>query len=68
MACGGDDFHLKKFKFWKKNSFILLRLIFLCNYCSINLERQSEYSRLRPDTSSLVYFGTYGTDFSFWDL
>ena len=25
-------------------------------YCSINLQRQSEHSGLRPDTSSLVYF------------
>ena len=51
---GGDDFH-KKFQILeKKIHFILLDLIFLCYYCSINLKRQLEHSRLRPDTSSLV--------------
>ena len=30
--------------------------MFLCYYCcSINLQKQSEHSGLRPDTSSLVY-------------
>ena len=33
--------------------------IFSCYYCSIALKRQSEYSRLRPDTNSLVRYLYY---------
>ena len=45
------------FKFWKKKfHFFLFFFIFYFYYCFINLNRQSEHSGLRPDTSSLVYF------------
>ena len=59
MACGGMIFIEKFSDFKKKISFILFHLIFLCclcYYCSINGKRQSELSRLRPDTSSLVFY------------
>ena len=55
MACGGMIFIEKFSNFRKKNfHFILFHLIFFCYHCSINLKRPSEYSGLRPDTSSLV--------------
>ena len=38
----------------KKINFILFHLIFVCYYGSIDFKRQSKFSRLRPDTSSLV--------------
>ena len=50
-----DDFQLKSFKL-KKFFIVLFHLIFECIkvYCSTNLNRQSDYSRLRTNTSSLV--------------
>ena len=56
MACGGMIFIKKSSNFRKKNHFVLLHSNFSYSYCSIKLKRQSEHSRLRPDTSSLVYF------------
>ena len=56
MACGGM-ISFKKIKFKKfLFHFILLHFIFIGYYCSLNIKRQSEHSRLRPDTSSLVNF------------
>ena len=59
MACGGMIF-IKNFNFWKKKiSFYFILFYFLCclcYYCSINVKKQSEFSGLRPDTSSLVLF------------
>ena len=49
----GDVF-TKNLKF-KKSYFIVLHLNFSCYYCSIDLKRQSEHSRLKLDTSSLVF-------------
>ena len=40
----------------KNFHFVLLHLTFWCYYCPINLERQSEHSGLRPNTSSLVNY------------
>ena len=38
MACGGMIF-TKNLKFWRKKVlFILLKLIYLCHYCSKNLK------------------------------
>ena len=53
----GDNFH-KKFQILeeKKFHYILFHLILIRYNCSINLKRQSEHSRLRPDTSNLVIF------------
>ena len=57
MACGGM-FFIKKFQILeKKFSFYFITFSFFCYYCTINLKRQSEHSGLRPDTSSLVFFG-----------
>ena len=54
MACGVIIVY-KKFQILeKKMHFILLQIVFLGYYCSINLKRQPEHSGLRPDTSSLV--------------
>ena len=50
-------FSLKNSNFRRKKIFhyILFHKMFLCYYCcSINLQKQSEHSGLRPDTSSLV--------------
>ena len=59
MACGGgDDFHKKFQSFFIINFFhCFLYLIFSSDFCFIDLKRQSEHSGLRPDTSSLVFFG-----------
>ena len=51
----GDDVRIKIKIFEKKCLFVLLDLVFLCYYCAINLKRQSEYSVLRPDPSTLVF-------------
>ena len=48
----GDDFH-KKFQILEKKIPFWF-IFFKCYYCSINLNRQSEHSGLRPDTSILV--------------
>ena len=75
MACGGM-ISQKNFKFSKKKHsfyFISFHLIFFKYRCSINFERQSEHSGLRPDTSSLL--GLYllrkkfrGIEFSFQNI
>ena len=39
----------------KKFHFNFLHIVFLCYYCSIDLKRQSEFSGLRLDISSLVH-------------
>ena len=59
----GEDFH-KKFWFLEENNFILFHYIdiFKQFYCFKNLKRQSESSRLPPDTSSLVYDLVYTTN------
>ena len=36
--------------------FLCLHLIFSCSYSSIDLIRQQDYSKVRPDMSSLVSF------------
>ena len=51
----GWCFH-KKPKIKKKIGIFFTFNFFLCYYCSIDLKRQSEHSRLRPDTSNFVLF------------
>ena len=62
---------IKKFHIFEKKKFFLFYFIefFKCYYCSINLKRQSEYSGLRPDTSSLVsLFMAIDTDIFEWRI
>ena len=47
---------IKKSQMKKKKSFDIIIIKFSCYYCSIDLKRQSEHSKFRPDTSSLVFF------------
>ena len=57
MMCGGIFFSPKKTSI--KKCFVLLCYLYLyllCYYCSIDLEKQSGQSGLRPDTNSLVPF------------
>ena len=51
----GDDFKKKISSFRKNFILFLLHLTFSCYYCSIDLKRKSKHSRLRSDTSSLVF-------------
>ena len=54
MACGVINFtEILKLP---KYHFILLHLTFACYYCSTDLERQSEHSRLCSDTSNFFDF------------
>ena len=50
----GLIFTKKISNFRKHFSIYFVSFSFLCYYCSINLKRQSEHSRLCSDTSSLV--------------
>ena len=61
LGVWGDHFHKKISKFSSK-IFILfiLQIIFSRDYCSKDIKRQSEHSKLRPDTSSLVFVPTFG--------
>ena len=56
MACYGMIFIKKKIQILENFffHFILLNLIFLGYYCSINLKKPSEHSGLCPDTSSFI--------------
>ena len=55
MACGGMIFIDKISNFTKNFSFYFILFFHVAYYCSINAERQSEKSGLRPDTISRVY-------------
>ena len=53
MAGGG--FFKKNTNLEKKMFHLILKhSIFLCFYCSIDVQKQSEHSGLRPDMSSFV--------------